>query len=144
MTAGPNQPEHKKTDTPSSSTDDQDASRARDYLETFVSGYGKAIASCYMENASGSHADRPELIRLLKDARRGDVLLVESIDRLSRMDDQAWRSLKTAIDNRGIRVTTCNRNGLDLQSSRFSTGIDCVYPAPRTSIDCKRTCIQPL
>ncbi|RMN82988.1 putative resolvase, partial [Pseudomonas cannabina] len=32
------------------STDDQDASRARDYLETFVSGYGKAIASCYMEN----------------------------------------------------------------------------------------------
>ncbi|RML95669.1 putative resolvase, partial [Pseudomonas amygdali pv. eriobotryae] len=50
------------------STDDQDASRARDYLETFVSGYGKAIASCYMENASGSHADRPELIRLLKDA----------------------------------------------------------------------------
>ncbi|ARD10451.1 recombinase family protein [Pseudomonas savastanoi] len=85
------------------STDDQDASRARDYLETFVSGYGKAIASGYMENASGSPADRPELIRLLKDARRGDVLLVESIDRLSRMDDQAWRSLQTAIDNRGIR-----------------------------------------
>ncbi|PHN43496.1 recombinase family protein, partial [Pseudomonas amygdali] len=77
-----------------------------DYLETFVSGYGKAIASCYMENASGSHADRPELIRLLKDARRGDVLLVESIDRLSRMDDQAWRSLKTAIDNRGIRIVS--------------------------------------
>ncbi|RMO28729.1 hypothetical protein ALQ42_04935 [Pseudomonas savastanoi pv. glycinea] len=45
---------------------------------------------------------------------------------------------------RYICVTTCNRNGLDLQSSRFSTGIDCVYPAPRTSIDCKRTCIQPL
>ncbi|TSC19821.1 resolvase, partial [Pseudomonas sp. ST1] len=59
-----------------------------------------------MENASGSHADRPELIRLLKDARRGDVLLVESIDRLSRMDDQAWRSLKTAIDNRGIRIVS--------------------------------------
>ncbi len=59
-----------------------------------------------MENASGSHADRPELIRLLKDARRGEVLLVESIDRLSRMDDQAWRSLKTAIDNRGIRIVS--------------------------------------
>ncbi|AVB12290.1 hypothetical protein BKM19_000305 (plasmid) [Pseudomonas amygdali pv. morsprunorum] len=43
-----------------------------------------------------------------------------------------------------ILVTTCNRNGTDLQSSRFSTRIDCVYPALRTSIDCKRTCIQPL
>ncbi|MCQ3008736.1 hypothetical protein NLO93_27795, partial [Pseudomonas savastanoi] len=50
-----------------------------------------------------------------------------------------------ALYNRDfLAVTTCNRNGLDLQSSRFSTGIDCVYPAPRTSIDCKRTCIQPL
>ncbi|RMQ99203.1 recombinase family protein, partial [Pseudomonas syringae group genomosp. 7] len=82
------------------------SSRARGYLEEFVAGHGKAIASTYMENASGSHADRPELIRLLKDARRGDVLLVESIDRLSRMDDQAWRSLKTAIDNRGIRIVS--------------------------------------
>ncbi|PYD27770.1 hypothetical protein DND67_23530 [Pseudomonas syringae pv. pisi] len=47
---------------------------------------------------------------------------------------------KTAL----LSVTACNRNGLDLQSSSFSTGIDYVYPAPRTSIDCKRTCIQPL
>jgi len=86
------------------STDDQDAGRAREYLEEFVAGHGKAIASSYMENASGSHADRPELIRLLKDARRGDVLLVESIDRLSRMDDQAWQSLKAAIDSCGIRI----------------------------------------
>jgi DNA invertase Pin-like site-specific DNA recombinase len=88
------------------STEDQDAGRARDYLEEFVAGHGKAIAASYMENASGSHADRPELIRLLKDSRRGDVLLVESIDRLSRMDDQAWRSLKSAIDSRGIRIVS--------------------------------------
>ncbi|RMO09465.1 hypothetical protein ALQ46_04758, partial [Pseudomonas savastanoi pv. phaseolicola] len=40
-----------------------------------------------------------------------------------------------------VGVTTFSRNGPDLQSLRFSTGIDCVYPAPRTSIYCKRTCI---
>ncbi|KPZ01513.1 hypothetical protein ALO43_200031 [Pseudomonas tremae] len=34
------------------------------------------------------------------------MLLAESIDRLSRMDDQAWQSLKTAIDNRGIRIVS--------------------------------------
>ena len=86
------------------STDDQDASRARDQLEAFVAGFGLAIAASYMENASGSHANRPELIRLLKDSRRGDVLLVESIDRLSRMGDQDWRELKSAIDQRGLRI----------------------------------------
>ncbi|QOI08045.1 hypothetical protein D5S10_30480 (plasmid) [Pseudomonas savastanoi] len=43
-----------------------------------------------------------------------------------------------------VGVTTFSRNGPDLQSLRFSTGIDCVYPAPRTSIYCKRTCIHPL
>lgn len=86
------------------STADQDASRARDQLETFVQGFGLAIAASYMENVSGTHANRPELIRLLKDARRGDVLLVESIDRLSRMSDQDWRELRSAIDQRGLRI----------------------------------------
>jgi DNA invertase Pin-like site-specific DNA recombinase len=107
------------------STDDQDASRARQYLEEVVAGHGKAIASSYMENASGSHADRPELIRLLKDARRGDVLLVESIDRLSRMDDQAWRSLKAAIDSQGVRIVSVNlptsHQGITAQSGNEFT-----------------------
>ncbi|MDQ7915825.1 recombinase family protein [Pseudomonas sp. 102515] len=86
------------------STTDQDASRAREQLETFVQGFGLAIAASYIENASGTHVNRPELIRLLKDARRGDVLLVESIDRLSRMSDQDWRELRSAIDQRGLRI----------------------------------------
>jgi DNA invertase Pin-like site-specific DNA recombinase len=33
----------------------------------------------HLENASGATADRPELLRLLKDARKGDVLLSESM-----------------------------------------------------------------
>ncbi|MCK0551037.1 hypothetical protein [Pseudomonas syringae] len=36
-----------------------------------------------------------------------------------------------------VGVTTCNRNGVDLQSSRFSTGIDCVYPSQQTGIICE-------
>ncbi|RMR18846.1 putative transposase [Pseudomonas amygdali pv. ulmi] len=38
---------------------------------------------------------------------------------------------------RYLPVTTCNRNGPDLQSSRFSTGIDCVYPSQQTGIICE-------
>ena len=53
------------------STDEQDAGRARDSLERFVQDQNKAIACEYIENASGAASDRPELLRLLKDARKG-------------------------------------------------------------------------
>ncbi|POY77254.1 hypothetical protein BKM09_030485 [Pseudomonas amygdali pv. morsprunorum] len=36
-----------------------------------------------------------------------------------------------------IGVAACNRNGLDLQSSHFSTGINCVYPSQQTEIICE-------
>ncbi|GBH14097.1 hypothetical protein KPSA1_07596 [Pseudomonas syringae pv. actinidiae] len=37
----------------------------------------------------------------------------------------------------GVCVAACNRNGADLQSSRFSTRIDCVYPSQQTGIICE-------
>ncbi|EBX2782393.1 serine recombinase, partial [Salmonella enterica subsp. enterica serovar Hadar] len=86
------------------STDGQNAGRARELLEQFASEYDQAIASVYQENASGAAADRPELLRLLKDARKGDILLVESINRLSRLLLEDWQKLKAAIDSKGLRV----------------------------------------
>lgn len=56
------------------STAEQVASRAHDALGLFVSEYGHAIACKYVESESGARADRPELLRLLKDARKGDAL----------------------------------------------------------------------
>ncbi|MGQ7815794.1 recombinase family protein [Metapseudomonas furukawaii] len=94
------------------STFEQDASRAREVLEQFAARHGQVIASEYLENASGAKADRPELLRLLKDARKGDVLLVESIDRLSRLPAEDWQRLKTAIDAKGLRIVA-----LDLPTS---------------------------
>lgn len=54
----------------------------------------------------------PELLRLLNDARPGDVLLLESIDRFSRLPESEWRSLKAAIDAKGLRLVA-----LDLPTS---------------------------
>jgi len=45
----------------------------------------------YQEKASGSKADRPELMRLLDNARKGDVVIVWKLDRLA-------RSLRQLID----------------------------------------------
>ncbi|NMY87334.1 recombinase family protein [Pseudomonas sp. WS 5411] len=73
------------------STDEQDAGRARASLEQFASDHNKVIASVYLENASGATADRPELLRLLKDARKGDVLLVEMMAAIARKDYEQRR-----------------------------------------------------
>lgn len=86
------------------STDEQDAGRARATLEQFAASHNKVIASEYLENASGASADRPELLRLLNDARKGDVLLVESIDRLSLLPVDDWQKLKGTIDAKGLRI----------------------------------------
>ncbi|MDV7210102.1 recombinase family protein [Azotobacter beijerinckii] len=94
------------------STDEQDATRARAALEQFAAEHDRPIACEYLENASGAKADRPELLRLLKDARKGDVLLLESIDRLSRLPAEDWNKLKAAIDSKGLRIVA-----LDLPTS---------------------------
>jgi len=94
------------------STSEQDASRARDALEQFAADHGQHIACEYLENESGAKADRPELLRLLKDAKKGDVLLIESIDRLSRLPAEDWQKLKAAIDSKGLRIVA-----LDLPTS---------------------------
>jgi DNA invertase Pin-like site-specific DNA recombinase len=94
------------------STTDQDAERARAQLEAFVAERGLHIASWYVENESGSTLARPELFRLLKDARPRDVLLVEQVDRLSRLTSEGWDTLKAEIASRHVRIVA-----LDLPTS---------------------------
>lgn len=55
------------------STDDQDATRAKNDLITFAESQGHKIANFYIENESGSTLQRPELMRLIADAQNGVV-----------------------------------------------------------------------
>src|ERR1700685_2881227 len=55
---------------------------------------------------------RPELFRLLADSRPGDVLLVEQVDRLSRLEEEDWTKLKAELAARKVRVVA-----LDLPTS---------------------------
>lgn len=91
---------------------EQDASRARAQLEAFASEHGIRIAATYIENESGSKLARPELFRLLSDAHPGDILLVEQVDRLSRLNAADWERLKAELAARRIRVVA-----LDLPTS---------------------------
>jgi DNA invertase Pin-like site-specific DNA recombinase len=94
------------------STKDQDASRAEGQLKDFATERGLKIAAWYRENESGAKLDRPELFKLLSDAQDGDVLLIEQVDRLSRLNDVDWKKLRAAIDAKGVRIVA-----LDLPTS---------------------------
>ena len=94
------------------STQEQDADRAHAELDAFAAERGLTIAAYYMENESGASLKRPELFRLLKDSRPGDVLLIEQVDRLSRLTGPDWESLKVAIAGKRVRVVA-----LDLPTS---------------------------
>lgn len=94
------------------STQDQDARRARADLENFAAERRLKIAATYVENESGAKLARPELFRLLADAQPGDMLLVEQVDRLSRLTASDWERLKSEIANRKLRVVA-----LDLPTS---------------------------
>ena len=73
----------------------------------------------YVENESGAKLDRPELFRLLRDSHPGDVLLIEQVDRLSRLNETDWRKLRAEIDARQLRVVA-----LDLPTSWSLTSQD--------------------
>lgn len=94
------------------STKEQDASRARTDLEAFAAERGLTIAATYTENESGASLQRPELFRLLADSRPGDILLVEQVDRLSRLNSADWERLRAEIRRLGVRVVA-----LDLPTS---------------------------
>jgi len=94
------------------STKEQDANRAKDDLVKFATDKGLRIAATYIENESGASLNRPELFRLLSDCQPGDILLIEQVDRLSRLNASDWERLKTEIRNRQVKVVA-----LDLPTS---------------------------
>ncbi|MBU0583089.1 MAG: recombinase family protein [Alphaproteobacteria bacterium] len=94
------------------STKEQDASRALKELKAFAKERSFKIAATYLENESGASLARPELFRLLADCEPGDVLLIEQVDRLSRLNAADWERLKDEIRQRQVKVVA-----LDLPTS---------------------------
>jgi DNA invertase Pin-like site-specific DNA recombinase len=94
------------------STDGQDHALQLDALR--AAGCDKV----FVETASGTRTDRPELAKLLEQARKGDVLVVWRLDRLA-------RSLRHLIDI----ADDLNRRGIALRS--ITESIDTTTPSGR-------------
>ena len=86
------------------STEKQDAKRAKSALKKFTAKHQQKIASYYVENESGRKLVRPQLMKLIEDAEAGDILLVESIDRLTRLTSDEWKKLKQMIEHKSIQI----------------------------------------
>ncbi len=85
------------------STKDQDAERALQDLIQFSQNYGN-VYSTYIEHFSGTKLNRPQLTLLLNESQQGDILLVESVDRLSRLSQADFATLKDQIKAKGLRL----------------------------------------
>ncbi|HHQ4442327.1 recombinase family protein [Aeromonas taiwanensis] len=88
------------------STADQDAERAKEQLVTFAREHGHQIASFYVENESGATLARPELMRLIRDAGPRDIVLVEQIDRLARLTQGDWQTLKARLAQKQLAIVS--------------------------------------
>jgi DNA invertase Pin-like site-specific DNA recombinase len=84
------------------STNKQDALRAKQSLKDLAKQYGKQISHFYVENVSGAKLERPQLNQLIADSEIGDILLIESMDRLTRLNGDDWRILNGRLQANGI------------------------------------------
>ena len=90
------------------STKDQDAERALQILHDLNQNLNLGETIVYVENYSGTKLDRPELNKLLSEANQGDTLLVERIDRLSRLTQRDFQELKRRIQEKGLRLVVAD------------------------------------
>ncbi|EEA2853343.1 resolvase [Salmonella enterica] len=88
------------------STKEQNAERARESLIQFATQHGQRIAAFYIENVSGATLHRPELMRLIAESGEGDIVLVEQIDRLARLKQSDWDTLKQKLASKRLAIVS--------------------------------------
>ena len=103
------------------STKEQDAERALDDLVMFSKKYGDKYVP-YRENYSGTELERPKLTKLLNESEQGDILLVESVDRLSRLTQKDFDILKERIKQKGLRLIVADLPTTHVTASDNMTG----------------------
>lgn len=101
------------------STKEQDALRAKETLSEFAESLNMKISAWFIENESGAKLKRTELFRLLDTAESGDAILIEQIDRITRLSEEDWHKLKSTILDNGIKVIS-----MDLPTSYNFSKID--------------------
>ncbi len=88
------------------STSEQDVGQAKNALKAFANQHGHRIAGWYIDNVYGTTMNRPELTWLPGDAEPGGVILIEQVDRLTRLDDAGWETLRNQITDKQLAIVS--------------------------------------
>lgn len=86
------------------STESQDLTRQQKLIYD-AKAAGFYIAGVYAEKASGTLESRPELERLIDDLQAGDVVIAESLDRISRLPVTEGEALIARITSKGAKIS---------------------------------------
>ena len=110
------------------STKEQDAKRAEQHLLSFCATHNLNVVARYVENYTGTQLERPMLGKLLSESSKGEVLLVESVDRLSRLSFDKWQELKQIINEKGLRLVVVDLPTTHtlLSSDELTSNILCI------------------
>jgi DNA invertase Pin-like site-specific DNA recombinase len=85
------------------STSGQDLTRQQKLVADAVAA-GFYVAGVYSEKISGTVASRPELDRLIADLQPGDVVIAESLDRISRLPVAEGEALIARITEKKAKI----------------------------------------
>ena len=97
---------------------DQSLDRQMDALEAF----GVSGERVFADRASGRDFDRPEYRRMLGALRRGDVVVVKSIDRFGRNYEEILEEWRRITRDEGCAIVVLDMPLLDTREDRGVTG----------------------
>ena len=111
------------------STVDQNEERQIEGLQKY------GIDKWYMEKVSGKNADRPELQKMLAEAKEGDAIYVHDFSRLARSTKDLLEIVED-LNSRGIHVVS-NKENIDTNTNSgklMLTMFAAIYEFERTNM----------
>lgn len=111
------------------STEEQDLQR-QDKLIEDAKQKGFYVVAVYREKISGTTEweKRPELSRLINDLQQNDVVIAESIDRLTRLEPKKALELIDAIQSKGAKIQVPEVFDFDTVSQSLGTSAEVFDP----------------
>lgn len=87
-----------------------------------MEGFHIPEKNIFIEKVSGKNFKRPQYQKLMKKLKRGDILVVKSIDRLGRNYEAILEQWRMLTKNLGVQIVVLDMPLLDTRGSKDLTG----------------------